>query len=345
VEVLSAPLTLSLAINSKCNLDCKYCYAQPFTWNEMKKEDAFRILDQAKKMQIFQVVLEGGEPTLHRDMFEILEYTLSLGFEANLVTNGTTMTPQKAKKFRIVAEKYQQWPGVQVSIDAVQSEINDRTRGKGERVKIGIETLLNEGVPISLGIVVTHSNVEHLKEIVDEYYPRITKYHFIGLMPTWKSTLYASELRLTEQDCKVLAKIDNEINQMMRRGPNLEVTMLRDKDDFPQVQDEQAKIVCNAGYHQIIVNSDLTVATCDIAPNISIGDLKHQTLREVWESTELKELRATGLPPCILNLQRDKHTKFSEIDKNIVTMEITKMRRENIASTYNNTSTKLTVSN
>jgi MoaA/NifB/PqqE/SkfB family radical SAM enzyme len=291
----------------------------------MSKKDAFRILGEAKKMGVFQVIIEGGEPMLYKDVFAILEYSLSLGFETNLVTNGTLISPERAKKFWQMADKFGNWPGIQVSLDSIRNEVNDINRGKGQLVRWGIENLLGAGVPISLGIVVTHDNVPYLKEIVDMYYPRIRRFHFIGLMPTWKSVQNKLKIRLSPEDYAVLGVQDEQMKAFSRLHPDLEITVLKDKDDFPTVKDEQAKIICNAGYHQIIVNCDLTVATCDIAPNMIVGDLKRETLSEVWNGGRLRQLRRLGLPPCVLDLNRDRPENAVKIPSNLIRLDSIKI--------------------
>lgn len=267
----------------------------------MKKEDAYWVIDEAQKMGIFQVIIEGGEPTLHKSFFDIVEYSLSQGFETNVVSNGTVITERFAVRFKEAVDRHKAPLGLQVSLDSIRPEINDNTRGKTQLVMRGIENLLKAGVSISLGVVVTHSNVKFLKEIVMNYYPRVKRYHFIGLMPTWKSLSFSSELRLTPEDYDYLAEVDSELSELMLRNPDLEVTILKDKDDFPHVKEDSAKIVCNAGFHQLIVMPDLTVTTCDIAPDVIVGDLTKETLQVVWNGSVLTKVRNMGVPPCIYN--------------------------------------------
>ena len=46
----------------------------------------------------FSVVFAGGEPYLRRDFPEILDYAASLGFVIAIVTNGSLLTPELARR-------------------------------------------------------------------------------------------------------------------------------------------------------------------------------------------------------------------------------------------------------
>lgn len=80
-------------ITFKCNLNCEYCYQK----NNLNKnsdlsfENYKIILSKLKEVGCQSVVLTGGEPLLHKDIYKILEYTKSLNIEISLLTNGTML--------------------------------------------------------------------------------------------------------------------------------------------------------------------------------------------------------------------------------------------------------------
>ena len=301
MDRLSAPLSIGIIVNSVCDLDCKYCYAQPFLLVQMQTANALNIMRQAKDLGVFKVTIEGGEPFLHKDLFKILDYTLSLGFESDLVSNGTQITENIAKKLKKLSDKYDGWTGVQISLDSVNPEINNRTRGRGEKVKENLERLLRLNVPTSLGTVVTHSNAAELEGIVDKYYPAVKNFHFIRVMPTWKSLPNFNKLALTKDDYSLLDIAYEKFDRMMRNDPNLEITLLKDKNDFPN-SPEKSNFPCTGGHTQLIIRPDLLVATCDLSLNITVGNLKEQSLKAIWDGIALKILNEYDVRPCVLSL-------------------------------------------
>ncbi len=79
-----------LTINRNCNLLCKWCYAQDYIMskNEMSLELAKKLIDISKEVGSKSIFLIGGEPTIHPNFFEILEYVLKINLKAIVVTNG-----------------------------------------------------------------------------------------------------------------------------------------------------------------------------------------------------------------------------------------------------------------
>ncbi|MFN2746764.1 MULTISPECIES: radical SAM protein [Bacillus] len=85
-----------------CQLKCEYCYIALDTKSESIKpvpvEDIMSIIDQAAEIDeatgktLFgQIGFIGGEPTLHRHLPSLLEYTLSKGLTPILITNAVKL--------------------------------------------------------------------------------------------------------------------------------------------------------------------------------------------------------------------------------------------------------------
>lgn len=308
---LSAPLYVCIMVNSDCNLNCQYCYAQPFIHKQIETDHALNVLRQASEMGVFKVTIEGGEPLLHRDLLRILDCALSLGLETDVVSNGTLITEEYATRFKELADKYSSWTGIQISLDSVDPLINDETRGNGLLVKKGLERLLRKAVPTSIGTVVTHYNSAEIEKIVDEYYPAVKNFHFIRVMPTWKSLPNFKKLAPTKDDYSILYRVHRKFEEMMQRDPELEITLLRDKDDFPDFS-ETANFPCAAGQTQLIIKPDLTVALCDLSLNVTVGSLKTQTLNEIWTGVTLSKLNSYEVRPCLLSIGTDVSYSVSE---------------------------------
>ena len=71
-------------ITSKCNIKCKYCYHDN-NGSERSVDDIVQEAEANKHLAPF--ILTGGEPTLHKDLPEIIRRLSKLG-EVNLLTNG-----------------------------------------------------------------------------------------------------------------------------------------------------------------------------------------------------------------------------------------------------------------
>ncbi len=83
------PIAAAIKITQRCNLKCKHC-----TWqNKITKDLSFaewkNIIDDLYKQGVRVIVIEGGEPTLHRDASQIVEYIKSKDIYIIYITNGT----------------------------------------------------------------------------------------------------------------------------------------------------------------------------------------------------------------------------------------------------------------
>lgn len=94
------PKTISAVIfTNGCNLNCWYCHNSQLIKGDYKVETTLSyIYDflERRKGFIDGVVISGGEPTIQRDLVEVINELKSRGFKVKLDTNGTN--PQVLKK-------------------------------------------------------------------------------------------------------------------------------------------------------------------------------------------------------------------------------------------------------
>lgn len=116
-----------------CNLQCRHCGSEcqpngPTSTNELTKEEviaAFRTVAEDYDPRQITVAVTGGEPLLRRDFFEIVTALSELGFAWGMVTNGTLISPDLAKRCKAAG-----MATVAVSIDGLQPT-HDWLRGEG----------------------------------------------------------------------------------------------------------------------------------------------------------------------------------------------------------------------
>ena len=65
-------------------MKCSYCYinaTEKKLDNELTTEEAKKLMDQICQISKPLLILSGGEPLLRSDIFELIEYGVSQGFE------------------------------------------------------------------------------------------------------------------------------------------------------------------------------------------------------------------------------------------------------------------------
>ncbi|MEM5814625.1 MAG: radical SAM protein, partial [Candidatus Aenigmatarchaeota archaeon] len=98
---------MHVMITKRCNQNCVYCYYPKEPVPDMTLDMAKDIVKECRTLdkEIFYD-LSGGEPLLHKDVFEIIELCLPEGKEVLLNTNGTLIDDNAARKFAEYQEKY-----------------------------------------------------------------------------------------------------------------------------------------------------------------------------------------------------------------------------------------------
>src|SRR5688500_15685755 len=119
---LDAPICLTWELTYACNLECVHCLSSSGRRDprELTTAEAKRVIDELHELQVFYVNIGGGEPTIRRDFFEIVDYAIGRGVGVKFSTNGTFIDAAKAA--RLAATDYLD---VQISLDGSDALTND----------------------------------------------------------------------------------------------------------------------------------------------------------------------------------------------------------------------------
>ncbi len=169
---LDAPICLTWELTYACNLQCVHCLSSSGQRDEreLSTDEAKRVLDQLRDLQVFYINIGGGEPMVRRDFFELVEYSVASGIGVKFSTNGAFIDAEKAR--RLAAMDYLD---IQISLDGVDAATNDAVRGAGS-YDMAIRAMDNLAAanfgPFKISVVVTRHNVGQLdgfKALADRY--------------------------------------------------------------------------------------------------------------------------------------------------------------------------------
>lgn len=95
------PIELEIGLTNACNHRCVFC-AVDYTGYKPEKIDAEMLKTNLKELSakgLKSIVYAGeGEPLLHKEVFDIINYTKSLGIDAAVSTNGVLLTAEASKE-------------------------------------------------------------------------------------------------------------------------------------------------------------------------------------------------------------------------------------------------------
>lgn len=150
---------LAWEITRRCNLNCIHCrsasrFNSPAGVWDIEHAKAF--LDDLINFAKPVVVLTGGEPLLHPQVFEIADYGRSLGLRMALATNGTMVTDETCRNMKK--------SGIQVaalSLDGANADVHDgfrRQSGAFDAVMQAAALFKKHGIPFIINSSFTKRN-------------------------------------------------------------------------------------------------------------------------------------------------------------------------------------------
>lgn len=152
---MQAPHRMDLMISSmsknnnwNCNQKCIHCYAAGQKLSEKEElstEEWKKVIDICQKECIPQLTFTGGEPTMRKDLVELIEY--SKWFITRLNTNGVLLTEKLCKELYEAS-----LDSVQVTLYSNNPEIHNKLVGADnfEKTITGIKNAINAGLNVSI---------------------------------------------------------------------------------------------------------------------------------------------------------------------------------------------------
>jgi len=300
----AAPLFVVWNITQLCNLACKHCYQnagpRPAT-DELTLEERLRVVDELANNGVPFLAIAGGEPLALKDLWPVLEYANRRGLHLTLATNGTLLTAETAARLKECGVKY-----VEVSVDGLDPDEHDAFRGrKGAwaRAVQGIRNSVAAGIRTGLATCFTRHNVHRAAEVIEFAIglgcQTFSHFNFIpvgrgreiveeDLTPAQRERLLATLQRyLAEGRINVISTAPQFARACIVYGPADGVFATGHAGrGMGQKTMVLSRYIggCGAGrcYCSIQPNGKLT--PCVYISSVKVGDLRRQSLAEIWES-------------------------------------------------------------
>ena len=147
-KILRGQYRMAINVTNKCNFRCLHCYNRsgenPHIENELSYEEKIEFIKDIAKLRPYNLCFCGGEPMLEEQfLYEAAETLSSNGIMVSMVTNGSLITKEKAKKLKKAGVKR-----AQVSLDGARPETHERLRqfkGSFEKAKNAIKFFREAG--------------------------------------------------------------------------------------------------------------------------------------------------------------------------------------------------------
>lgn len=171
IGYIQLPVLSEVALTYACNIKCRFCYGdctQNKDEGHLNTKGFKKILDIIRyEAEVPSVSFTGGEPTLYKDLPELIKYASGHNkMRVNLITNATVITPSKAGELARAGLS-----SAQVSIESAYAHEHDAITGvPGSHAAsvAGLKALKEAGVHVYCVITAKPSFglVQYLKKVI-----------------------------------------------------------------------------------------------------------------------------------------------------------------------------------
>lgn len=269
--VQGKPLMAVYEINLKCNSKCTYCDL-PLNQGryELSRKQISDIFTGLYKEGLRYVFLQGGEPTLRKDLPEVMSDLKEIGMDVTLITNGTRI------KSALIDSLKEVQASISISLDSLDREHYKRIRGADQLglVLNGIERLRDYPYPKYTTCIVSEMNKDDVLDVVRfsrerGFIPVVGAYH-------WDIERYGKVDKELQYQKQIAASVFEKVlaSGLVPRGYFNQYL----QDNIDWLNDRPLKS-CDAGRYSIAIDASGNVAPCLALKHA--GNLLQSSLSEI----------------------------------------------------------------
>lgn len=300
----TAPISVELHLTDNCNLKCPWCTDSALRQNmaSLSREVVIQVLDYFAKQHVGVTVEGGGEPTIHPNFSELIDYAYEQGVHMGLITNGVQDISSDIQKFK--------W--VRVSLDASCAEEYKVEKGK-DKFEIVLQNLQKfsqsrdpKHTHLGVGYVLTTRNISgigNILSILDQI-----GVDYIYIRPVEEAPEITPSLK---QLLELKEKIVHFSNQNRLKGLlTINERLIKDNDKLP----------CVAHSLTCIIQANGDMAMCEKRRHdpVVFGNLNNDDFRTIWNcNTRIDASRKLLNPVSQQGCATCRITSFNRIVKDL----------------------------
>ncbi|MBO5349638.1 MAG: radical SAM protein [Clostridia bacterium] len=274
---------LEIEITTRCNLNCLHCYNRGYENIDMPYEQIEKYIKFANENCVSNLVISGGEASLHKDFFRLCEF---LKGNRKKLTNIKKIVLQTNGNIKnIDLSNLTGFDYIHLSFDLDDNKI--RKIDSNETIKLA-KKLQEIGISPYFFTTIHKNNMNHIDEIIkiaNENNIRIA-FNFCMYTGRNKDVLLSHEERILA--IKKLLEYEKQGKISKLRNPYINSYKRMTNED-----QEKFKIRggCTAGIASCTILSNGDVIPCPFF-RIVCGNVNNESLENIWFNSEnFKELR------------------------------------------------------
>lgn len=278
------PISATIELLTKCNLNCLHCYISEHSDNGLNYETLIELFHDLRRAGTLTLNFTGGEIFLRDDIFKIIEAARNLHFRVNLLSTATLLDEEGIKKLADLYIKE-----FSASIYSLDSSIHDSITGvKGSLEKTINNLMLMKKYNISVEVKTPLMKDNYMTYKVLQEFCKDNRFKH-ELTPvitsrnngdTWPQSLRIDENYLPD----ILRETDIDIKEKKKKS--------FDEDAEP----------CKLIFSSLYIDCKGNVYPCN-SFLYKVGNIFQNSVIYIWNNSQklkyLKEIRNKDLHECV----------------------------------------------
>lgn len=210
-------------LTTECNLRCLHCYNESGKKKaSITKENLRNICHSLKQANQNTITFSGGEPFLHPNLLEYINFCMEEGFSVTIISNGTKITKE------IVEQLPKERLFFQISLNGENDTIHDMLCGKGSYAQTmkGISLLQDKFQDaIQVHCVMNQYNQHHLKLLIEFLRNKhLFEISFSELNDTGRTKKNENKITMSHREVmQIIEELQNDhhIKQWIKEGMSI----------------------------------------------------------------------------------------------------------------------------
>lgn len=262
-----------IELTNKCNYKCIHCFIDNKNCGGLDTESIMELLDELRKMGVYEIQFTGGEIFLREDILQIIEYARKLYFKVGLLTNASLLTDYIIEELNKMNVEV-----ISTTLFSLKDDVNDRiTNGNCSATKVlrNLEKIKNTNIRTEIKTVVMKQNCGQYRDIQNYCVEKDIEYLATeGIFPTFSGSSEPRKYSMTKR------QLEKEL---------LNLDSIRFNGVYQERKENSTKICCELHY-SLFIDSKGDVYPCNLWFK-KIGNVGDSSINEIWNCEFLNKIR------------------------------------------------------
>ncbi len=265
----SGPKTIVFNVTNHCNFSCIYCHNKTnsnsmYGSSFVSLNSLANFFKQAKEKGCEKVILTGGDPMIHPNIFEIIKVIKCCGINSFL----STKTPISENiMYNLITAGLSE---IQYSVDSLNDDILKQLNVKSSKSEIcsSLKVIRNSKIKYKIKCVITSINIKSISYLLKTCLSE--KIYNVGF------NLYSGDIT------DPLVPSEKDIYELLLEFKKYEKSGMSLEYKF-----KKKLHICGSLIHTLYLNENGDVSYCfkDYnAKELNLGNITEQSLNEIWNS-------------------------------------------------------------